>query len=232
MVLLDANAPETIGYINNVYEEEEEYFNEDGFEETRYVSAIFSSDGSLEALGIACAYEDGTIKRNGQWEFWANRHRTLWIEYLWSKEAHFKESVVEELEQCLRDNHLGKVLFPNIYVLAGPKTIDFYEKSGYALIETPSFEDREYDDPSDFIDSCDLLWMAKSMTLPFPSEETRMVKESLQLVVNFHMRSHYAKYFTKPFAMERFIRCLEDGEWDEEIFEASIDQDDDLWTTF
>jgi hypothetical protein len=201
-----------------------------GYAKKMYISVSLDENGDLVAFGTAAVYDGSSCFRNDQWEFGANRDRWLWIDFVWSKKKKcgYGRATLKELESALR-NHVSEVPKANVYVMAIRGKGDFYKKCGYTFIATDNHPDDE-DYPTSFVDgTCEGLWLAKPLCGgDGDGDKPRGEKDyvfRLVTAATHRVRSLYAKFFTKNFEAERLHRCVEKNVWDEEIFDAAIDEE-------
>lgn len=124
---------------------------------------IVAKEGmKVVGLGIGSVYEHGTMCRTSQWQFGENKHRELWIDYLWSSKdsSCSGREILNRLESKLKQHSVER---KNIYVVSVHEATGFYTKCGYTEIHTKDTDDDD-DYPSSYTNVCCIgLWYAKSI---------------------------------------------------------------------
>jgi hypothetical protein len=135
----------------------------------RYTSKVVAAGtGEVLAMAIGSVYGDD-LARACQWQFGPNRHRRLWIDYIFAEpegKGHGTR-VLKAIEKALAA-HAAEVPRPNIYVMSTLDSSGFFDRHGYTGIDTPD------DEASSFLFGAEVgWWFAKPIdpALRLPVEE-------------------------------------------------------------
>lgn len=181
--------------------------------DTVYVITATDEDDEVVGMIIGAVYKANSIDRNDQWQFGENRHRTLWIDYIWSSRKGYGKQLLNRMEKLL-SQHSREAPRKNIYVVSVETSGWFYNSQGYQCICTPDHDDDE-DKPDSYVyGSCIGFWYAKNLEDKNLLPEGEVIREpTYDRVMTNKRRDLYGMYFQKKIDQQALINLFEKGSW-------------------